>query len=42
MDEDKDSGSPAGEAVLSTYIYITSVIFGPAAPALRTNVSRLI
>ena len=29
---------------LSIYIYIypTSVIFGPAAPALRVNVSRLI
>ena len=29
---------------LSIYIYIyhTSVIFGPAAPALRANVSRLI
>ena len=24
------------------YIYRTSVIFGPAAPALRANVSRLI
>ena len=24
------------------YIYHTSVIFGPAAPALRANVSRLI
>ena len=27
---------------LSIYIYHTSVIFGPAAPALRANVSRLI